>query len=227
MSDPFAIWPTPKTGQILKGAGDGRAYPVAAHRPAGKPFRFEDVLAAPSSVELLRVRHLVEFVESDTRASGRRERRDRVGERTSALQLSLHANGNARSVDQPTLERPFITYSILVVEDDPLILMTAAEALRAAGFNVIEVETADEAAAILRAAETSVGVVFSDIETPGTLNGLELASVINDAWPSLPVVLTSGRVEPCPLTLPQGVRFIPKPYDPSYIATLMVELGTT
>ncbi len=125
------------------------------------------------------------------------------------------------------MERPFITYSILVVEDDPLILMTAAEALRAAGFNVIEVETADEAAAILRAAETPVGVVFSDIETPGALNGLELASVIYDAWPSLPVVLTSGRVKPCPSTLPQGVHFVPKPYDPAYIATLVVELGTT
>lgn len=163
----------------------------------------------------------------DKRAGGRRKRRDRVGERTKRLQLSLHVNGDARSVVQPTLERPFITHSILVVEDDPLILMTAAETLRAAGFNVIEVDTADEAAAILHAALTPVGVVFSDIETPGALNGLELASVIKHAWPSLPVVLTSGRVKPCPSTLPEGVRFVPKPYDPAYIAALVVELGTT
>lgn len=124
------------------------------------------------------------------------------------------------------MERRSINYStILVVEDDPLILMTAADALRAAGFHVIEAENADGAAAILRAAMVPVGAVFSDIEMPGALNGLGLASVISETWPEVPVVLTSGRVKPCPSTLPPGVRFVPKPYDPAHVATLVGDLS--
>ena len=71
------------------------------------------------------------------------------------------------------LERPTIaSMKVLVVEDDPLILMTAAEALREAGFTVVEAGTADEAAAILRTAADQVRVVFGDIEMPGSMNGL-------------------------------------------------------
>ena len=139
-----------------------------------------------------------------------------------AAKLALHRDcALHRSAD---IGAACITHSILVVEDDPLILMTAAEALRAAGFHVIEAESADEAAAILRAAATPVAMVFSDIETPGELDGVELANVICKAWPRMSVVLTSGRVKPCPSTLPQGVRFVPKPYDPAYVAVLMGEI---
>ena len=131
-----------------------------------------------------------------------------------------------RCVGKPTLERPIIAgMKVLVVEDDPLILMTAAEALREAGFTVVEAETADEAAAILRTAADQVRVVFSDIEMPGSMNGLTLARIVSDAWPAISVVLTSGRLTPCPSTLPDRARFVAKPYDLGHVATLIVELA--
>lgn len=103
--------------------------------------------------------------------------------------------------------------------------MTAAEALREAGFTVIEAATADEAAVILRSASDQVDLVFSDIEMPGALNGLSLAQVVLNAWPTISVVLTSGRVSPCAASLPQGARFLSKPYDLDRVATLILEFA--
>lgn len=96
-------------------------------------------------------------------------------------------------------------------------MMTTAEALRQDGLNVIEAETADAAAELLRAAPESVSVVFSDIETPGVLDGLALAQMIDSLWPNLPVVLTSGRVKPAEGAIPPSMRFVCKPYDVSHI----------
>ena len=124
------------------------------------------------------------------------------------------------------MERPDIaSLKVLVVEDDPLIRMTAAETLRDAGFVVVEAETADEAAAILRTALDRVHAVFTDIEMPGSMNGLALAHIVSDAWPASSVVLTSGRLNPCPSTLPDRARFVGKPYDLGHVATLIVELA--
>jgi DNA-binding NtrC family response regulator len=116
---------------------------------------------------------------------------------------------------------------VLVVEDDPVILMTAAQTLRQAGFAVIEAQTADEAATILQAAFDHVHVVFSDIEMPGDLDGLALAHIVSEVWPKISVVLTSGRVVPCRSMLPCGTRFVEKPYDMDHLASLIISLAET
>ena len=113
---------------------------------------------------------------------------------------------------------------VLIVEDDPIVLMSAAAGLREAGLSVVEVESADEAAVLLAQGVAGIGVVFSDIETPGRLNGLDLVRAIKEKWPSLPVVLTSGRIQPTPRELPNDVHFIGKPYDIGTICTLVTAL---
>jgi two-component system, response regulator PdtaR len=96
-------------------------------------------------------------------------------------------------VPQPLL-RPS-TARILVVEDEVLICAVIAEELRAAGFSVIEAGRADEALAYIKAGE-QVDLVFSDIQTPGSLNGLQLAKTLRDKYPDIPVILTSGNALP-------------------------------
>ena len=100
---------------------------------------------------------------------------------------------------------------VLIVEDEPLVRVTGADLLAEAGFEVLEAGNADEA---LRILETTpdVRVVFSDVEMPGSLDGLGLARNICQRWPSIGIVLTSGhriRAE----MIPREGRFLAKPYD--------------
>jgi CheY-like chemotaxis protein len=124
----------------------------------------------------------------------------------------------------PTLERRRVAQpTVLVVEDDPLIRMMSAEALADAGLTVIEAETVDAALAILEDRAFEVAAIFSDIETPGAHNGIDLARKARRAWPQVPVVLTSGRRLPAPDVLAQ-VRFIGKPYDFWTVADMVLTL---
>jgi len=100
---------------------------------------------------------------------------------------------------------------VLIVEDEPLVRVTGADLLAEAGFEVLEAGNADEALRILEATP-EVRVVFSDVEMPGSLDGLGLARNICRRWPSIGIVLTSGyriREE----TIPRDGRFLPKPCD--------------
>jgi CheY-like chemotaxis protein len=98
---------------------------------------------------------------------------------------------------------------ILVVEDDVLVRVAAAQYLRGRGFPVLEAVNVDEAIDILRA-DSLVRVVFSDIRLPGSRDGAELAQLIRRDFPKVQVLLTSG-VSPFP-ELESGVTLIKKPY---------------
>jgi CheY-like chemotaxis protein len=103
--------------------------------------------------------------------------------------------------------------------------MLAADLLFDAGFKVFEAADASEALAILRA-RADVRAVFTDIEIPGDMNGLELASTIRKTWPAVAIVLTSGRVRPHPEAL-KGVPFFAKPYRPNEIVAQIASLVET
>src|SRR6202034_3122259 len=79
------------------------------------------------------------------------------------------------------------TARILVVEDEVLIRVVIAEELRLAGFSVIEAGRADEALTYVKAGE-QVDLVFSDIQTPGPLNGVQLAEILRDRYPYITVI---------------------------------------
>jgi len=114
---------------------------------------------------------------------------------------------------------------VLVVEDDLLILHLSSASLRQNGLDVIEAESADKASDLLREIGHAIAVVFSDIRTPGTLDGMDLAHAIQEGWPTITVVLTSGAAAPSITTLPDKTRFIPKPYDLGQVSKLIAELS--
>ena len=112
---------------------------------------------------------------------------------------------------------------ILIVEDELLIRLNAVEMIEEAGFEVVEAASADEAIAILEG-RLDITVVFTDIQMPGSMDGLKLAAAVRDRWPPIMIVATSGRVKLGPDDLPEGSRFLPKPYSPAEITKTLRQL---
>jgi two-component system, response regulator PdtaR len=111
---------------------------------------------------------------------------------------------------------------VLIVEDEFLIRMASAEAIRDAGFEVLEAANADEAIGILES-RRDIRVVFTDIQMPGSMDGAKLAHAIKHRWPPVRIIATSGRVAVETLDLPVGTVLFTKPYSMQHIAwTLQV-----
>ena len=100
---------------------------------------------------------------------------------------------------------------ILVVEDETLIRMVGAEILEDAGFDVLEAADADEALRILQAHD-DVLLLFSDVDMPGSMDGLDLARVVHERWPDIRLLPTSGRHELTDAEVPDAGQFISKPW---------------
>jgi CheY-like chemotaxis protein len=99
--------------------------------------------------------------------------------------------------------------AVLVVEDEVLIRVSVSEDLVAAGFDVVQVSNADEAIAVLEARD-DIHLVFTDIDMPGSMDGLKLAAAVRDRWPPVHIIITTGKTRP--MTIPVNALFIPKPY---------------
>ncbi|MFT4276592.1 MAG: response regulator [Rhodopseudomonas sp.] len=112
---------------------------------------------------------------------------------------------------------------VLVVEDEPLLRMNAVDMIEAAGYEVLEAGSADEAITILEK-RTDVRLVFTDIQIPGSMDGLKLARAVHGRWPPIKIVTTSGRVSVGPNDLPDGGKFVPKPYTSAQINGLLQEM---
>jgi CheY-like chemotaxis protein len=100
----------------------------------------------------------------------------------------------------------------LVVEDEPLIRMSLVLYLVDEGFEVFEAGNADEAIAILETQPT-IRILFSDIDMPGSMDGLKLAAAVRDRWPPVKIIMTSGFKRPGLSDLPPGTGFFAKPYQ--------------
>jgi CheY-like chemotaxis protein len=81
---------------------------------------------------------------------------------------------------------------VLIVEDEALVRMTAVDMIEEAGFEVLEATNADEAILLLEA-RRDITVVFTDIEMPGSMDGLRLAQAVRGRWPPIKIIATSGR----------------------------------
>ena len=114
--------------------------------------------------------------------------------------------------------------AILIVEDEGLIRLSAAKMIADAGFEVIEAADADEAIRILES-RTDIRVVFTDIQMPGSMDGLKLAHAVRNRWPPIKIIVTSGFNFPTEHDLPEGSRFLAKPYDPNTITGALRELA--
>ena len=96
--------------------------------------------------------------------------------------------------------------------------MEAVAVIEQAGYNVVEACNADEAIAILEMRE-DILIVVTDIEMPGSMDGIKLARAIRDRWPPVELIVTSGRHRVLTDELPLRVKFMPKPYAPEVLIT--------
>ena len=113
----------------------------------------------------------------------------------------------SRGLDVPTGRVQVPT--VLVVEDEILIRELVAEELAEAGYSFVVAHNADQAIAILEARQ-DIHLVFTDIDMPGSMDGLKLAAAVRDRWPPVHIIITTGKVRP--LEIPANALFIPKPY---------------
>jgi CheY-like chemotaxis protein len=113
--------------------------------------------------------------------------------------------------------------SVLVVEDEPLVLEYVSGILGQSGFDVIAASSGEEA--LSRIAEGGVCAVVSDVAMPGRVNGFELARRVREKCPRMGVVLVSGVMEPTGGEVPGGVRFVPKPVKASTLLRLVREVA--
>jgi two-component system, response regulator PdtaR len=112
---------------------------------------------------------------------------------------------------------------VLVVEDEPIIRALAVDALEFEGFEVLEAGTGDHAVSVLQA-RPDIEAVVTDVEMPGAIDGLQLASIAHAMRPELAVVIVSGRLRPgFTATAPQA-RFLSKPYRISALTTVIGDL---
>jgi CheY-like chemotaxis protein len=101
---------------------------------------------------------------------------------------------------------------ILVVEDEVLVRVIAVSVAQNCGFEVLEASTADEAIEILES-RSDIRLVFTDVNMPGSMNGLKLAHAVRGRWPPVELLVTSALGNITAKDLPERGRFLPKPYD--------------
>jgi two-component system, response regulator PdtaR len=116
------------------------------------------------------------------------------------------------------------SWTVLVVEDEPLIRLAAVELAEAQGFAVIEAQSADQAIAILEN-HPCIHIIFTDIHMAGSMDGLQLAAYARDRWPPIKFLIVSGEHSPEPEHMPAGALFFAKPYDGSTIGRALSTLA--
>lgn len=112
------------------------------------------------------------------------------------------------------------SFAILVVEDEPLLLMDAVDMIEDAGFRTYQARCAETAIALMERHD-DIRILFTDIDMPGAMNGLDLAAYVRDRWPPTVILITSGIVGLNKDTMPDGARFFPKPYSTNDITEVL------
>lgn len=110
--------------------------------------------------------------------------------------------------------------TVLVVDDEPLVLLSAAEMVEQAGWTALEATNSAEALAVL-ARCPSVDLLFTDINMPGEMNGLELAAWVHERHPNVHLVITSGKGFLPDYVMPESGTFVPKPYTCQQLLGIM------
>jgi CheY-like chemotaxis protein len=130
------------------------------------------------------------------------------------------ANSDARRARVPN-NLPVV---VLVVEDDPLVLLSTADTIESAGYHALQAGNADEAMALLEMCP-DIRIIFTDIEMPGSMDGVKLAACVRERWPPVAIIVTSGRIPASDIVLPIGSLFLPKPYRPQELIACLSSLA--
>ncbi len=109
---------------------------------------------------------------------------------------------------------------VLVVEDEMLLRMSAVDMVQDAGYTSVEAANADEAVAILES-RSDIALLFTDIQMPGSMDGLKLAQTVHNRWSPIKIILVSGQSNLSGIDLPLGSRFFGKPLEAKVMITQM------
>lgn len=109
--------------------------------------------------------------------------------------------------------------SILVVEDEAIVRLMAVDMFEEAGFQVLEAATGEKALDLIRSCDLTA--LFTDVELANSIDGFYLARVAHNTHPNAPIIVVSGQQGARDGDLPDGARFIGKPYDPEAVITAL------
>lgn len=109
-------------------------------------------------------------------------------------------------------ESPHVRQTILIVEDETLLLMDAVDMVEEAGFEALEASNADQAIEIL-ASRADIRIVLTDIDMPGSMDGLKLAQYVRGRWPPIEIIIVSGHRTVPTEEMPERGLFFSKPYS--------------
>ena len=113
--------------------------------------------------------------------------------------------------------------SCWLVEDTAILRMEAVDRVQSAGYEALEANSADEAIRILEP-RADIDLVFTDVQMPGTMDGIKLSHYLRNRWPPVKLIVVSGMAILDESSLPEGSRFFPKPYTNHAIADAMARL---
>jgi two-component system, response regulator PdtaR len=105
---------------------------------------------------------------------------------------------------------------ILAVEDETLVRDYLTNVLEDAGYQVVSAANADEAIEILES-RTDIRILITDVNMPGSMDGLWLATAVSDRWPPVKIIIATGKYRPRSEEMPIDSHFLPKPYLPDRV----------
>jgi CheY-like chemotaxis protein len=118
------------------------------------------------------------------------------------------------------LDHSLLPAVVLVVEDEMMLRMRAVDMVEDAGYTSVEAVDADQAVAILES-RSDIALLFTDIQMPGSMDGLALAHSVRDRWPPIRIILVSGQLKLASTDMPAGSRFFGKPLEAKVMIALM------
>jgi len=110
------------------------------------------------------------------------------------------------------LENSVVPAVVLVVEDEMLLRMRAVDMVEDAGYTSVEAVDADQAVAILES-RSDIALLFTDIQMPGSMDGLGLAHSVHERWPPIKIIMVSGQLKLASIDIPADSRFFGKPLE--------------
>jgi DNA-binding NtrC family response regulator len=116
--------------------------------------------------------------------------------------------------------------TVLVVEDEALIRFSIADEIRDAGFEVLEAANADVAIDLLES-HPGITILFTDIDMPGSMDGLKLSEAVRRRWPPVQIIVTSGHIKINAENLPVAGHFFSKPYSSTKLISTMLSISGT
>jgi CheY-like chemotaxis protein len=110
------------------------------------------------------------------------------------------------------LDHSTVPAVVLVVEDEMLLRMRAVDMVEDAGYTPVEAIDADEAVKILES-RSDIALIFTDIQMPGSMDGLGLAQAVHERWPPIKIIVVSGALKRQDIDIPANSRFFGKPLE--------------